>query len=408
MAEKGGEPLGSMGNDTALPVLSQKDQSFFDYFKQLFAQVTNPPIDPIREALVTSLISFIGPKPNLLDVNNVNPPRRIEIAQPILVEKDMAKLHAIADYTAGKFRSRVVDITYPVAWGSAGVEARLAGLCAQAVDAVKQGFNILIVSDRAVSRERVAIPVLLAVSALHKHLIAEGLRTDVGLVVDSGAVVETHDVALLMGYGAEAVHPFLALATLRAGAALRGKSAEEAVANYVSALGKGLTKVMAKMGISALMSYRGACIFEAVGLKSDFVDRYFHGTASRVEGIGLFEVMQEAVSKHQHIAGFQIRCNVLCIHCSLCLIVGKNHNDIRPFSGFCGGENLQTLSLCLCFGFGTFIQTDNDVASGFLQVQCMGVTLASVTDNGDLLSVQYAQITIGFIINLVVFVTAHL
>lgn len=303
MAEKGGEPLGSMGNDTALPVLSQKDQSFFDYFKQLFAQVTNPPIDPIREALVTSLISFIGPKPNLLDVNNVNPPRRIEIAQPILVEKDMAKLHAIADYTAGKFRSRIVDITYPVAWGSAGVEARLAGLCAQAVDAVKQGFNILIVSDRVVSRERVAIPVLLAVSALHKHLIAEGLRTDVGLVVDSGAVVETHDVALLMGYGAEAVHPFLALATLRAGAALRGKSAEEAVANYVSALGKGLTKVMAKMGISALMSYRGACIFEAVGLKSDFVDRYFHGTASRVEGIGLFEVMQEAVSKHQAAYG---------------------------------------------------------------------------------------------------------
>ena len=242
MAEKGGEPLGSMGNDTALPVLSQKDQSFFDYFKQLF-------------------------------------------------------------YTAGKFRSRVVDITYPVAWGSAGVEARLAGLCAQAVDAVKQGFNILIVSDRAVSRERVAIPVLLAVSALHEHLIAEGLRTDVGLVVDSGAVVETHDVALLMGYGSEAVHPFLALATLRAGAALRGKSAEEAVANYVSALGKGLTKVMAKMGISALMSYRGACIFEAVGLKSDFVDRYFHGTASRVEGIGLFEVMQEAVSKHQAAYG---------------------------------------------------------------------------------------------------------
>ena len=242
MAEKGGEPLGSMGNDTALPVLSQNDQSFFDYFKQLF-------------------------------------------------------------YTAGKFRSRVVDITYPVAWGSAGVEARLAGLCAQAVDAVKQGFNILIVSDRAVSRERVAIPVLLAVSALHEHLIAEGLRTDVGLVVDSGAVVETHDVALLMGYGAEAVHPFLALATLRAGAALRGKSAEEAVANYVSALGKGLTKVMAKMGISALMSYRGACIFEAVGLKSDFVDRYFHGTASRVEGIGLFEVMQEAVSKHQAAYG---------------------------------------------------------------------------------------------------------
>ncbi len=303
MAEKGAEPIGSMGNDVALPVLSKKDQSFFDYFKQLFAQVTNPPIDPIREELVTSLISFIGPKPNLLDVNNVNPPRRIEVMQPVLVEKDMAKLHAIADYTAGKFRSSVIDITYPAAWGSAGVEARLAGLCAQAVDAVKKGFNILIVSDRAVSRERVAIPVLLAVSALHQHLIAEGLRTDVGLVVDSGAVAETHDVALLMGYGAEAVHPFLALATLRAGAAQRGASADEAVAHYVKALGKGLTKVMAKMGISTLMSYRGARIFEAVGLKSDFVDHYFHGTATRVEGIGLFEVMQEAVNKHRAAYG---------------------------------------------------------------------------------------------------------
>lgn len=303
MAQKGAEPIGSMGNDVALPVLSKKDQAFFDYFKQLFAQVTNPPIDPIREELVTSLISFIGPKPNLLDVNNVNPPRRIEVMQPVLIERDMAKLHAISDYTAGKFRSKVIDITYPVAWGSDGVEARLAGLCAQAVDAIKLGFNILIVSDRAVSRSRVAIPVLLAVSALHQHLIAEGLRTDVGLVVDSGAVVETHDVALLVGYGAEAVHPFLTLATLRAGAALMGVSADEAVQHYVKALGKGLTKVMAKMGISTLMSYRGARIFEAVGLKSDFVDRYFHGTASRIEGIGLFEVMQEAVNKHRAAYG---------------------------------------------------------------------------------------------------------
>ena len=298
MAEKGQEPIGSMGNDAALPVLSKKSESFFDYFKQLFAQVTNPPIDPIREELVTSLISFIGPKPNLLDVNNVNPPRRIEVPQPILTERDMAKLHDIADYTDGKFRSKTLDITYPASWGKAGVEASLAGICAQAVDAVKMGFNILIVSDRAVSRNRVAIPVLLAVSALHQHLISEGMRTDVGLVVDSGAVMETHDVALLMGYGAEAVHPFLALATLRAGAALRGTSADEAVAHYIKAVGKGLTKVMAKMGISTLMSYRGARIFEAVGLKSSFVERYFRGTPSRIEGLGLFDVMQEAVDKH--------------------------------------------------------------------------------------------------------------
>lgn len=303
MAQKGMEPVGSMGSDTALPVLSKRDQSLFDYFKQLFAQVTNPPIDPIREELVTSLVSFIGPKPNLLDVNNVNPPRRIEVMQPVLMERDMGKLHAIADYTEGKFKSKVIDITYPVSWGSAGVEACIAGLCAQAVDAIDSGFNILIVSDRAVCRDRVAIPVLLAVSALHQHLINVGLRTNVGLVVDSGDVIETQDVALLMGYGAEAVHPYLALATLRDEAALIGSSADEAVAHYVKALGKGLTKVMAKMGICSLMSYRGARIFEAVGLKSEFVARYFPGTPSRVEGIGLFEVMQEAVNKHRAAYG---------------------------------------------------------------------------------------------------------
>lgn len=196
------EPIGSMGNDVSLPVLSKKDKPFFNYFKQLFAQVTNPPIDPIREELVTSLISFIGPKPNLLDVNNVNPPRRLEVMQPILTERDMAKLHHIAAFTDGKFRSRELDITYPVNWGSEGVEAQIASLCAQAVDAVKGGYNILIITDRAVSRDRVAIPVLLATSALHQHLISEGVRTDVGLVVESGSVIETQHFALLMGYGA--------------------------------------------------------------------------------------------------------------------------------------------------------------------------------------------------------------
>lgn len=298
MAVKGAEPTGSMGNDSALPVLSKRPKSFFSYFKQLFAQVTNPPIDPIREELVTSLVSFIGPKPNLLDVNNVNPPRRIEIFQPVLVENDMAKLRAIDAHTAGKFRSFELDITYPAAWGSDGVEAHLASLCAQAVDAVGEGYNILIVSDENVGRERVAVPVLLAVSALHRHLIKEGLRTNVGLVVHSGAVFETHDFALLMAYGAEAVHPYLSLALLRKAAPVAGLSPDEAVAHYVKAVGKGFTKVMAKMGICTVMSYRGACIFEAVGLKSDFVERYFHGTPAKIEGIGIFEVMQEAMALH--------------------------------------------------------------------------------------------------------------
>lgn len=298
MAHKAMEPTGSMGNDAALPVLSKKTKSFFSYFKQLFAQVTNPPIDPIREELVTSLVSYIGPKPNLLDVNNVNPPRRIELLQPVLAEGDMAKLRSIDAHTAGKFRSYEIDITYPVEWGSDGVEAHLAGLCAQAVDAIGEGYNILILSDEKVGRDRVAVPVLLAVSAMHQHLIQEGLRTNVGLVVNSGAVFETHDFALLLGYGAEAVHPYLSLALLRKIAPLSGLSPDEAVAHYVKAIGKGLTKVMAKMGICTLMSYRGARIFEAIGLRSEFVDSYFHGTASQIEGIGIFEVMREAVARH--------------------------------------------------------------------------------------------------------------
>ena len=180
MARKGMEPVGSMGNDVSLPVLSKKSKPLSHYFKQLFAQVTNPPIDPIREELVTSLISYIGPKPNVLDVNDVEQTRRIEVSQPVLTDAEMRKLLSISDYTSGKVRSKVIDITYPAAWGSAGVEACLAGLCAQAVDAIKLGHTILILSDEAVSKDRVAIPALLATSALHQHLIAEGLRNDDG------------------------------------------------------------------------------------------------------------------------------------------------------------------------------------------------------------------------------------
>lgn len=303
MARKGMEPVGSMGNDVSLPVLSKKSKPLSHYFKQLFAQVTNPPIDPIREELVTSLISYIGPKPNVLDVNDVEQTRRIEVSQPVLTDAEMRKLLSISDYTSGKVRSKVIDITYPAAWGSAGVEACLAGLCAQAVDAIKLGHTILILSDEAVSKDRVAIPALLATSALHQHLIAEGLRTTTGLVVSSGSATETHDFALLMSYGAEAVHPYMALMTLKDLAPKAGLSPDEAVAHYVKAVGKGLTKVMAKMGISTLMSYRGARIFEAIGLQSAFVERYFTGTPSQIDGIGLFEVMQEAINLHKAAYG---------------------------------------------------------------------------------------------------------
>ncbi|WP_298438191.1 glutamate synthase-related protein, partial [Ottowia sp.] len=305
MAANGEEAIGSMGNDSPLAVLSDKNKPLYSYFKQLFAQVTNPPIDPIREAIVMSLVSFIGPKPNLLDINQVNPPLRLEVSQPVLDAADMAKLHNIAAHTQGKFSSTVLDITYPLAWGSEGVEARLASLCAQAVDAIKGGHNILIISDRAVAPGRVAIQMLLALSAIHQHLIREGLRTSVGLVVETGTAREVHHFAVLAGYGAEAVHPWLAMDTIAAmHKDLPGDlSSKKAVANYVKAVGKGLSKIMSKMGVSTYMSYCGAQLFEAIGLNSETVSKYFTGTPSRVEGLGVFEIAEEAFRRHKAAFG---------------------------------------------------------------------------------------------------------
>jgi len=211
MAAAGEEGVGSMGNDSPLAVLSSKNKPLYNYFKQLFAQVTNPPIDPIREAIVMSLVSFIGPKPNLLDINQVNPPMRLEVSQPILDFADMAKLRSIEKITQGKFRSYTLDITYPLAWGHEGVEAKLASLNAEAVDAIRSGKNILIISDREVSAENVAIPAVLALSSIHQHLVREGLRTTAGLVVETGSAREVHHFGVLAGYGAEAVHPYLAM-----------------------------------------------------------------------------------------------------------------------------------------------------------------------------------------------------
>ncbi|MFM6986232.1 MAG: glutamate synthase central domain-containing protein, partial [Hydrogenophaga sp.] len=270
MAVNGEEGIGSMGNDSPLAVLSGKNKPLYNYFKQLFAQVTNPPIDPIREAIVMSLVSFVGPKPNLLDINQVNPPMRLEVSQPVLDFTDMAKLRNIASVTQGKFKSKTLDITYPATWGKEGVEAKLASLCAEAVDAIKGGANILIISDRGVSRTQVAVPALLALSAVHQHLVREGLRTTAGLVVETGTAREVHHFAVLAGYGAEAVHPYLAMETLAAiHQELPGDlSAEKAIYNYVKAIGKGLSKIMSKMGVSTYMSYCGAQLFEAIGLNS--------------------------------------------------------------------------------------------------------------------------------------------
>ena len=301
MAQAGEEGIGSMGNDSPLAVLSDKNKPLYNYFKQLFAQVTNPPIDPIREAIVMSLVSFIGPKPNLLDINQVNPPMRLEVSQPILDFADMAKLRDIEKYTQGKFRSYTLDITYPLAWGREGVEAKLASLCAESVDAIKSGKNILIISDRAINVTQVAIPALLALSAIHQHLVRAGLRTTAGLVVETGTAREVHHFGVLAGYGAEAVHPYLAMETLaNIHKDLSGElSADKAIYNYVKAVGKGLSKIMSKMGVSTYMSYCGAQLFEAIGLNSDTIEKYFTRTPSRVQGIGVFEIAEEAIRMHR-------------------------------------------------------------------------------------------------------------
>ncbi|MBA3591507.1 glutamate synthase-related protein, partial [Methylibium sp.] len=305
MAQAGEEGIGSMGNDSPLAVLSDRNKPLYSYFKQMFAQVTNPPIDPIREAIVMSLNSFIGPKPNLLDINAVNPPMRLEVAQPILDFADMARLRSIEKHTSGKFKSYELDIVYPLAWGDEGVEAKLASLCAEAVDAIKSGHNILIITDRRMNREQVAIPALLALSAIHQHLVREGVRTTAGLVVETGSAREVHHFGVLAGYGAEAVHPYLAMETLAAlHSGLSGAlSAEKALYNYVKAIGKGLSKIMSKMGVSTYMSYCGAQLFEAIGLDKPLVEKYFRGTASQVGGIGVFEVAEEAIRMHRTAFG---------------------------------------------------------------------------------------------------------
>jgi glutamate synthase (NADPH/NADH) large chain len=300
MAKNGEEATGSMGNDAALPVLSDRPKVFYNYFKQLFAQVTNPPIDPIREELVMSLVTFIGPRPNLLGIDETDPPMRLEAEKPILTADEMEKIRHIELFTAASFRSLELDICYPAAWGAPGMEAALASVCAHAEDATRLGYNILIVSDRKVSAERMPIPALLATAAVHQHLVRKGLRTSTGLVVETGSAREVHQFALLAGYGAEAVHPYLALESLaQLHEYIPEVSPEESAKRYVKAICKGLYKVMSKMGISTYQSYCGAQIFEAVGLNAAFVEKYFTGTASNIQGIGLTEVATEAYRLHE-------------------------------------------------------------------------------------------------------------
>jgi len=294
MLANGEEGAGSMGNDAALTVLSNKPKILYNYFKQLFAQVTNPPIDPIREELVMSLVTFIGPKPNLLGVDETTPLLRLESSQPVLTEDDIAKLKIIGATTQGAYRSMTLDITYDATEGKKGMKKAVEKLCYAAELAVKDKFNVLILSDRNVSKNRISIPALLACSATHEYLVKAGLRTSTGLVVDTGSAREVHHFALLAGYGAEAVCPWLVYKTIES---MPGDS-YSATKNFVKAIGKGLYKVMSKMGISTYQSYCGAQIFEAIGLNAAFINKYFTGTVTQIEGIGIDEVAEEALRLH--------------------------------------------------------------------------------------------------------------
>src|SRR2546426_1037697 len=299
MAEAGEEPVGSMATDSPRAVLSKRNKTLARYSKRPSGRVPTPPTAPIREELVMSLLSSIGPNPNGLAIEEVTPPLRLEVSQPVLDFYEMEKVRHIERYTSGKFKAFELDITYPVNWGKAAVEARLASLAAQAEDAVRSGYSIIIISDRQVDRERVAIPALLALSAIHQHLVGKGLRTSSGLVVETGGAREVHHFALLGGYGAEAVHPYLALETILSFHGQDRPAASKAVKSYVKGIGKGLKKVMSKMGISTYMSYTGSQIFEAVGLARSLVDKYFTGTTSNVEGIDVFDVAEEAIRVHR-------------------------------------------------------------------------------------------------------------
>ncbi len=297
MAKNGEEPIGSMGTDTALAVLSDRSRPLYDYFKQLFAQVTNPPLDQIREELVTAMESTIGPERNLLEPEPESC-RQIVLKDPVLSNEGLAKLAHVAERG---FKATTLPMLFPVAEGAPGLERALETLAQAASRAIAEGHNILILSDRGVTETQAAIPSLLATGAVHHHLVRRGERTRCGLVVQTGDAREVHHMCLLIGYGAGAVNPWVAFETLddmiRQGI-LTDVDHAKAVKNYVKALNKGILKVMAKMGISTLQSYTGAQIFEAVGLNRDVVDRYFTGTPTRVSGIGIAVIAEEVGRRH--------------------------------------------------------------------------------------------------------------
>ncbi|NDF01974.1 MAG: glutamate synthase large subunit, partial [Actinobacteria bacterium] len=304
MAKSGLEPLGSMGSDTPIAVLSKRPRLLFDYFAQIFAQVTNPPLDAIREELVTSLGASLGPEQNLLDPTAASC-RQIQLPFPVIDNDELAKIiHVNADGNQAGFASHIVRGLFQVSEGGEGLRARIEEIRREVSDAIKDGAHIIVLSDRDGDSENAPIPSLLLTSAIHHHLIREKSRTQVGLVIEAGDVREVHHVALLIGYGAAAVNPYLAMESVEDlvhQGVITGTTPEKAVRNLIKALGKGVLKVMSKMGISTIASYTGAQVFEAVGLSHQLIDEYFSGTTSRLGGIDLETVADEAIARH-HIA----------------------------------------------------------------------------------------------------------
>ncbi|MFC8461195.1 glutamate synthase large subunit, partial [Streptomyces sp. NPDC057242] len=302
MARTAGEPLGSMGTDSPIAALSARPRLLFDYFTQLFAQVTNPPLDAIREELVTSLRSSLGPQGNLLDPTSVSC-RSVTLPFPVIDNDELAKLvHINADGDMPGMKAATLSGLYRVSGGGDALAARIEEICAEADTAIEGGARLVVLSDRHSDAEHAPIPSLLLTAAVHHHLIRTKQRTKVGLLIEAGDVREVHHVALLIGYGAAAVNPYLAMESVedlvRAGTFIEGLEPEQAIRNLIHALGKGVLKVMSKMGISTVASYRGAQVFEAVGLDDEFVATYFNGTATKIGGAGLDVVAKEVAARH--------------------------------------------------------------------------------------------------------------
>ena len=306
MAIEGAEPIGSMGNDLSLAVLSDQAPPLFSYFKQLFAQVTNPPIDPIREEIVMSLATSLGNERNLFEETPEHA-HKLLLEQPILLNRELETLRNVKHDV---YKARTLDITWPVAEGEAGMEKAIERICREASEAIAERVNIIVLSDRRLGPERAPVPSLLAVAAVHHHLTLEGTRLRAGVILESGEPREVHHFATLIGYGTSAINPYLALETLdelvfekrlvRTGANGRPEviDPEQAAQNYIKAIGKGLLKTISKMGISTIQSYRAAQIFEAVGLERELIDKHFTGTASRIGGVGVAELARESLERH--------------------------------------------------------------------------------------------------------------